>query len=85
MTTCLRCDGCSKAVAEHEGDLRSWWRLTRYGEDWPEEPGPHPTSAQMPVVALQSVFVESSMDDLDDIEDIEEAMEFFALEGKSVV
>ena len=80
MTTCLRCDGCSKAVAEHEGDLRSWWRLTRYGVDWPEEPGPQVPNSQMPVVALHSIFMETSGDDFDDVEDIEDAIELMGLD-----
>jgi hypothetical protein len=33
----------------------------------------------MPVVALQSVFMETSMDDFDDVEDIEEVIEFMGI------
>jgi len=60
MTACLRCDGCSKAVAEHEADLRNWWRLTRHGVEWAEEaaaPKPLASYAEIPQISLSTTFV----------------------------
>jgi len=42
MATCLRCDNCSKVVAEYEDGYERWWRITRYGADWITEPGAPP-------------------------------------------
>ena|SRR5690606_32671585 len=42
MAACLRCDSCGSVMAEHDGDLRTWWRLTRHGLEWANEPGEPP-------------------------------------------
>lgn len=70
MTACLRCDGCNKAVTEHEEDISSWWRLTRYGADWIEEPGA--PRMQMPMVQMHSVFYTGNMGDMMPVEDDDE-------------
>jgi hypothetical protein len=77
MSVCLRCDGCSKAVSEHDEDFQTWWRLTRYGADWIEEPGA--PASQMPMVSMHSVFFTGQgmveMDSMPEFEDGDEAIE----------
>jgi len=74
MSACLRCDGCGKAVAEHEDDFKTWWRLTRYGADWIEEPGA--PMGPVPILSMHSVFMTPmgmvEMDSMPDFEDDED-------------
>jgi hypothetical protein len=69
MTACLRCDGCYKAAAEHESDLRKWWRLTRHGIEFAEEP----VIAEVPFAtvpfSMDSTFIAFQIDDNDDDDD----------------
>lgn len=70
MTACLRCDWCSKAVAEHEGDLRQWWRLARHGVEWADEAAAPKIMGAMlmqPQVSMRSTFIgDFPTDDGDD-------------------
>lgn len=71
MTACLRCDGCSKAVAEHESDLRQWWRLVRHGMEWADEAGAPKFGPMMmaPPVFMHSTFIGGVFSDDEDEDD----------------
>lgn len=65
MTACLRCDGdsCTRTAAEHEADLRRWWRLERHGAEWADEPGSH---MERPSIEVMMGFPFTFGDDDDD-------------------
>lgn len=78
MTACLRCDGieCSRTIAEHEGDLRTWWRLARHGDEWAGEVG-RPYMGVPMMVPMASIFIDSDEDGVE----MDEEMEEFLLAG----
>jgi len=73
MTVCLRCDGCPKVISEQDDDFKTWWRLTRYGADWIEEPGaPALQMPMMPMMPMHPVFFDGQhMIEVDDDDGIE--------------
>jgi len=89
MAVCLRCDGCGEVVSEQDDNFKTWWRLTRYGADWIEEPGAPVT--QMPMVSMHSVFFTGqgtvemdSTPDFDDEDDEDLEGEFLGADEPSM-
>ena len=77
MTACLRCDGCGKVAAEHEDDLRKWWRMARHGVEWANEPNEAKGEGQ-------SLSIHSVMMDARSMQEMMESDDSFAEMGMSM-